>query len=97
MARIETPLSGNTASLMRRLYRICCKFRADCVLLLESESDVQNAKRQKIEDPESRYASSFSQMVSNDAEATVALCNTIIVITGLYFGQGEEFAKLSSS
>jgi hypothetical protein len=87
MARIEKPLSGDAASGMRQLYRICCNARADLVnkaiATASLTQDGDHAATPEDLDP--------------SLEDELAMLNTIIAITGLYFGQGEEFAQLSET
>lgn len=86
MARIEKPLSGEMASGMRQLYRVCSNARADLVRAVMESSSVSEA--------ENRVA---PKDLDDQAESELAMLNTIIAITGMYFGQGEEFAQLSET
>ena len=83
MARIEKPLSGAMASGLRQLYRICSNARADLAARVLSSFSESEASAQPILDAA--------------VEADLAMLNTLIAITGLYFGQGEEFAQLSET
>ncbi len=72
MARLEKPLSGDTAATIRQLYKLACNLRLQ-LISTEEHSD------------------------STKFESDLSAINVIIVITGLYFSQGEAFATLSET
>jgi hypothetical protein len=88
MARIEKPLSGDVASGMRQLYRVCCNARADLANRASAASLVAARDFDHAPGPVD---------LEESQEGELAMLNTIIAITGLYFGQGEEFAQLSET
>lgn len=103
MARLLKPLPGETASTMRQLYRSCCRIRSILVSDYESLKSAVEIKSGLKYGPLERNLDDFitnhnsSVSADEDFETNLALLNTIIVLTGLYFGQGEEFAQLSET
>ena len=97
------PLSGETSSVMRQLYRCCCNIRQNLVeshIHSKSSLDLQHGVTSgPLEQLNSPIVAGSTCSVTNeeDFEASLAVVNTIIVIAGLYFGQGEEFAHLSGT
>lgn len=102
MARLLKPLPGDVASDARRLYRLCCNMRylmVERYIVEKNRLEIQNGSRcgPVEKDMESRESNVSSLLLEEDFEAKLGILNTIIVITGLYFGQGEDFAQLSET
>lgn len=100
MARLLKPLTGDVASSMRQLYRVCCQLRHTLVEVFVSASEEAKLMNGSKSGPLEQGAVKeeniiYSELTEDEFEKQLALLNTIIVITGLYFGQGEDFAQLS--
>jgi Survival motor neuron (SMN) interacting protein 1 (SIP1) len=67
LARLEKPLHGDMAALVRQLYRRCCFLRSELIVTKHP-----------------------------DFEKHLAALNTLISISGAYFGQGEQYSNLNS-
>ena len=106
LTRLLKPLPSDVSCTMRQLYRICCRFRFIlvndflekknyCELLSGNKSGPLDKKTQQMEN-DNLGGQTYNNVPSEDEfEKKLAVLNTIIVITGLYFGQGEQFAQLS--
>ena len=80
LARLEKPLHQDMAAVIRQLFRRCCALRAG----LNSSEAARCSSR------------SSSDELSPEDETNLALLNTLIVITGSYFGQGEIYVVFHS-
>jgi hypothetical protein len=102
MSRLLKPLPGEVASAMRQLYRTCCRMRLHLVeAFIARRDDSQLRSGGKSGPLEQHGRQEADDQTHDEAEEEfdrkLAIINTMIVITGLYFGQGEDFAKLSET
>lgn len=101
MARLLKPLPGDVTSTMRQLYRCCCRLRLDIVESYISQKTITEIQCGKKFGPlEKGVDVSITEnkaLSDADFENKLGIVNTTIVIAGLYFGQGEEFAQLSET
>lgn len=81
MARLEKPLSGETVSYIRRLYRISCNMRRFIVTVAvkdEKEEEEECVESMNVDD-------------DDDDVNMLSQVNLLVAITGHYFRQGEEY------
>ena len=64
----------------------------------KSISDIQSGSKCGPLEEQAVLSMNCSNSISDEEfERSLAVLNTIIAITGLYFGQGEDFAHLSET
>lgn len=100
MARLLKPLPGDVSSTMRQLYRQSCIMRFVLVDKYITIKNINEIKSGNKCGPLEKHVSAIERGISvseDDFECKLGVLNTIIVITGLYFGQGEDFAQLSDT
>ena len=80
LAKLEKPLCRDVAATLRQLFRVCVNQRASL--------DMSNSS---MGAGSSSSSSSRGTNISSNSNDKLAILNTIICITGSYFGQGEEY------